>query len=112
MKEEDLELLLTLDDPGEDAQEEDTGEVIIENDPYTVTFGQGDWTCALMRFTGTTNHDALKGSAGTLMQITNKNFEIECCRVTRWKNGKIVEEKVFYELVGLRKQIGDVAKDR
>ena len=137
MSEKDLELLITLDDPGE-GQEEDTSddlqaensvafgpnqqfpasgrpghhaEVILENDPYTVAFGQGDWTCTLMRFTGTTN-DSLKGPAGNLMQLTNQNFEIECCRVTQWKNGKIVEEKVFYELVGLRKQIGDVAKDQ
>ena len=136
MKEEDLELLITLDDPGEDAQEEDIvnqayntaafspnqqfppsgqsgcpAEVINENDAYTVAFGQGDWTCTLMRFTGTTN-DVLKGLAGSIVQLTNKNFEIECCRVTQWKNGKIVKEKVFYELVGLPKQIGDVAKDQ
>jgi len=123
MNEDDLELLITLDDPGEDAQEEDTSnhlqadntaafghppEVVIENDPYRVAFGQGDWTCTLMRFSGTTN-DAVKGN---MTQVTNKNFEIECCTVTQWKNGQIVEEKVFYELVGLRKQISDDAKNQ
>ncbi|HEU4386277.1 MAG TPA: ester cyclase [Blastocatellia bacterium] len=135
MREEDLELLITLDNP-EDGQEEDTfnhlqadstvafwpnqqfpasgrsghrAEGISENDPYTVAFGQGDWTCTLMRFTGTTN-DALNGPRGNMMGLTSKNFGIECCRVTQWKNGKIVKEKVFYELVGLEEQIRDVGK--
>jgi hypothetical protein len=83
MSEEDLQLLITLDDPGV-FQEEDTfnhiqaentvaywpgqafpargrhdrrAEVIIDTDP---AFGQGDWTCTLARFIGTTN-DSIKG---------------------------------------------------
>lgn len=79
MSEEDLELLVTLDDPV-DAPEEDTfnhlqaknsfaywlgqrfpagcrlerAEAVSDN-AYKVTFGQGDWTCTLSRLTGTTN---------------------------------------------------------
>jgi len=37
---------------------------------------------------------------------TNKKFHIEFCTVAHWKNGEIVEEKLFYDLVGLLKQIG------
>ncbi|HKP82109.1 MAG TPA: ester cyclase [Pyrinomonadaceae bacterium] len=37
---------------------------------------------------------------------TNKSFEVEFCTVAHWKNGEIVEEKLFYDLVGLMKQIG------
>ena len=71
MSEEDLQLLITLDDPW-NAQECDTfnnhqaehtgtyrpgqpeptsgrydlrAEEVIDNDPYEVTFGQGGWTC-------------------------------------------------------------------
>ena len=71
MREEDLQLLITLDDPW-NAQECDTfnnpqvehtdtywpgqpdstrgrhdhrAEDVIDNDPYKVTFGQGGWTC-------------------------------------------------------------------
>ena len=48
----------------------------------------------------------MKGSDGKLIAPTNKKFHIEFCTVAHWKNGEIVEEKLFYDLVGLLKQIG------
>ena len=33
---------------------------------------------------------------------------IEFCTVAHWKNGEIIEEKLFYDFVGLLKQIGVV----
>jgi hypothetical protein len=108
MSEEDLELLVTLDDPGE---EEDAinhlqmENASIDNGPYPVMFGQGDWTCAVSRLTGTTN-DSIRGLNGNMIQPTNQKFEVGVCIVTCSKNGEIVEQKVFYELAGIQKQIG------
>jgi len=48
----------------------------------------------------------MKGADGSLIPPTNKKFKVEFCTVAQWKNGKIVEEKLFYDLVGLMKQIG------
>lgn len=48
----------------------------------------------------------LKGLDGKMIPPTNKKFEIEFCTVAHWKNGEIVEEKLFYDLVGMLKQIG------
>ncbi len=115
MSEHDLELLITLDNPG-DAREEDTFAHLqvnnieywlgrrfpasyriyqraeaVGDDAYKVTFGQGDWTCTLARFPGTP---------------PNKPFDIEVCTITNSKNGEIVEQKVFYDLVETQKQIG------
>jgi uncharacterized protein YifE (UPF0438 family) len=130
MSEEDLQLLVTLDDPW-DVQEEDTfnhlqaehivawpgqpfpaterhdhrAEAVIDNGPYPVVFRQGDWTCTLARLTGTTN-DSMKGLNGNTIQPTNQKFEIGVCIVTCSKNGEIVEQKVFYDLVGMQRQIG------
>jgi len=77
----------------------------IENDPYIVLFGQGDWTCSVAIFTGT-----FKGTMmdldGKIIQPTNKKFRIKFCTVAHWKNGEIVEENLFYDLVGMLKQIG------
>jgi hypothetical protein len=37
---------------------------------------------------------------------TNKKFELEFCTVAHWKNNEIIEEKLFYDMVGLLKQLG------
>ena len=66
---------------------------------------QGEWTCTVADFTGTMR-GPMKGSDGKMIVPTNKKFHIEFCTVARWKNGEIVEEKLFYDLVGLLKQIG------
>jgi hypothetical protein len=105
MSEEDLELLITLDDPGQEQEEDDQAEDIIDNDPYKVTFSQGDWTCTLTRFIGTTN-DSMKELGGNIFQPTNQKVEIEVCIVTCSKKGEIVEQRVFYHLVGMQKQFG------
>ena len=35
-----------------------------------------------------------------------KSFEVDFCTVARWDNGEIVEENLFYEVVGFMSQIG------
>jgi hypothetical protein len=51
-------------------------------------------------------HDARTDEGVGWIAPTNKKFHIEFCTVARWKNGEIIEEKLFYDLVGLLKQIG------
>ncbi len=46
------------------------------------------------------------GPDGRMIPATNKKFELEFCTVAHWKNNEIVEEKLFYDLVGLLKQLG------
>jgi len=110
MSEADLELLVTLDDPGEEEdalnhlQAGASVEASSHKDTYQVTFGQGDWTCTLSRLSGTTN-DSIKGINGDVIQGSNKEFDIEVCTVTHCKNGEIVEQKVFFDLVGMQKHI-------
>jgi hypothetical protein len=131
MSEENLEVLITLDDPG-DVPEEDTfnhlqaqntldywlgqrfpagcrldqrAEAVSHNDAYKVTFCQGDWTCTLSRLTGTTNV-SMEGTNGNVVEPPNNKFDIEVCTVTHRKNGEIVEQKVFYDWAGMQKQIG------
>ncbi len=75
------------------------------NNPYKIFFGQDDWTCSVADFTGTMKGH-MKGSDGKIIPPTNKKFHIEFCTVAHWKNNEIVEEKLFYDLVGMMKQIG------
>ena len=108
MSEEDLEILLTLDDPGE--EEEAVNHLRAENTvtddgPYPLVFGQGDWTCAVSRLTGVTC-DSMVSLNENMSQPKSQKFEIGVCVVTCSKNGEIVEQKVFYDLGGMHKQIG------
>jgi ketosteroid isomerase-like protein len=43
---------------------------------------------------------------GTVIQPTNKPFRVDFCTVAHWKNGEIVEENLFYDLMGMLTQIG------
>ena len=108
MSEEDLELLVTLDDPGEEedaVNHQQVENTVIDNGPYPLVFGQGDWTCAVSRLTGTTN-DSMGGLNENMIQPTSQKFEIGVCVVTCSKNGEIVEQKVFYDLAGMQKPLG------
>jgi hypothetical protein len=75
------------------------------NNPYKIAFGQDDWTCSIADFTGTMK-GPMKGANGKMIPPTNKKFKVEFCTVAHWKNGEIVAERLFYDLVGLMKQIG------
>jgi predicted ester cyclase len=77
----------------------------IENDPYKVIFGQENWTCSIANFTGT-HKGLMKGLDGQMVQATNKKFEIDFCTVAHWKDGRIIEENLFYDSVGMMKQLG------
>jgi hypothetical protein len=38
---------------------------------------------------------------------TNKSFQVDFCTVAHWnENGEIMEENLFYDLMGMLKQIG------
>lgn len=117
MSEEDLELLITLDDPVAFSEDDifshlqtrnnleywlsqhfpawrrlnQAADGVSDDDANKVTFGQGDWTCTLSRLAGTTG-DSMKG------------MNIEVCTVTQWRNGEIVDQRLFYDLVGMQNQ--------
>jgi len=78
----------------------------VGNRPYQVLFGEGDWTCSISIFTGTMT-GPMPGPDGKDIQPTNKKFKVEFCTVAHWnEKGEITEEKLFYDLVGLMRQIG------
>jgi hypothetical protein len=78
----------------------------VGNDPYMVLFGEGDWTCSVAKFTGTMT-GPMQAPGGTPIEPTNKSFEVEFCTVAHWnEQGEILQEKLFYDLVGLMRQIG------
>ena len=75
------------------------------NNPYKILFSKDDYTCSVADFTGTFK-GPMKGLDGKMIQPTNKKFHLEFCTVAHWENEKILEERLFYDQVGMMKQIG------
>jgi predicted ester cyclase len=77
----------------------------VGNRPYKTLFAGGDWTCSIARFTGT-----MKGpmtlANGTTIPPTGKQFEVDFCTVAQWQDGQIVQENLFYDVVGMMQQLG------
>ena len=77
----------------------------VENNPYKVFFGHDDWTCSIAEFTGT--HEVIMiDPDGKSIPATNKKFKVDFCTVAHWKEKRIVEENLFYDLVGMMRQLG------
>jgi ketosteroid isomerase-like protein len=74
------------------------------NNPYKLLFSKDNYTCSVADFTGTLK-GPMKGLDGKIIQPTNKKFHLEFCTVATWKDGKIAEERLFYDLVGMMNQI-------
>ena len=76
------------------------------NNPYKILFGRGDYTCTVADFSGTMKGPT-NAADGKVIRPTNKSFHVEFCTVAHWNDkGEILEERLFYDLVGLMKQIG------
>jgi hypothetical protein len=77
----------------------------VDNDPYKIQFGQGDWTCTVARWQGKMV-GPMKAPDGRVVPPTGKTFDLEFCTVARWKDGQIVEEKLLYDQVAFLQQLG------
>jgi len=78
----------------------------VENRPYLTMFGQGDWTCTIAIHTGT-HKGPMMGAGGKVIPPTSKKFRVEFCTVAHWnQKGEILEERLFYDLVGVMRQLG------
>jgi hypothetical protein len=75
------------------------------NNPYKILLSKDDYTCSVADFTGTFK-GPMKGLDGNMIQPSNRKFHLEFCTVAHWKNGKILEERLFYDQVGMLVQIG------
>ena len=75
------------------------------NDPYKIAFGDADYTCTVADWT-VTMKGSMKGADGEVIQPTGKTARLEFCTIAAWKNGEISEERLFYDVMGLMRQLG------
>ncbi len=74
------------------------------NDPYKIAFAEGDHTCTVADWT-VSMKVPMKGANGKTV-MPGKVAHLEFCTVATWNDGEIVEERLFYDVVGMMKQLG------
>jgi hypothetical protein len=72
---------------------------------HPIRFGSGDWTCVTGVFQGTFTKPMPIGNGKTI-KPTGKAFSLPMCTVGHWKNGKMIEESLFWDNQTFMKQIG------
>jgi hypothetical protein len=75
----------------------------IKNHP--VRFGSGDWTCVIGEMEGTFSQPMPIGKGKTIPP-TNKPFKLSMATIGHWKDGKMIEEYLFWDNQSFMKQIG------
>jgi steroid delta-isomerase-like uncharacterized protein len=69
------------------------------------SFGQGDWACLEVLFTGT-HTEPMPGPGGTEIPPTNKVVKLPYCMVMKFKDGLVSELYEYYDQVSLLTQLG------
>jgi len=80
-------------------------DVHVQNDPYPVRFGSGDWTTVITRVTGTFTGEMVLPD-GTVIPPTGKAFDVAFGTTARWEGDLLVEEAVFWDSAEQARQIG------
>lgn len=80
-------------------------DVHIENDPYPLQFGQGDWMTVVTKASGTFAGE-LALPDGTVIRGTGKSFSLTFSTTARWEGDQLVQEYVFWDSALMAQQIG------
>ncbi len=80
-------------------------DVRVHNNPYDVQFGQGEWTVALGKLSGTFTQP-LTMPDKTVIPPTGKSFTTFFTTIARWQNDQMVDEYVLFDQMDIMKQIG------
>jgi outer membrane murein-binding lipoprotein Lpp len=72
---------------------------------HIVGFGHGDWTAGISICDGQWVKP-LKMPDGSVLQPTHKKVRVKIATITRWENGRIAEEYLFWDNADWNRQIG------
>ena len=67
--------------------------------------GQNDWVCMAGSWSGT-NTGPLTMPDGTTLSATNKRIKVPMCILFKVKDGKVVEERDYYDQMSFMTQLG------
>lgn len=72
---------------------------------HPVAFGSGDWTAVIGVMEGTFSKPMPIGNGKTIPP-TGKKFKLSMSTIGHWKDGKMIEEYLFWDNQAFMKQIG------
>lgn len=72
---------------------------------HPVKFGSGDWTAVIGVMEGTFSKPMPIGNGKTIPP-TGKKFKLSMTTIGHWKDGKMIEEHLFWDNQSFMKQIG------
>ena len=72
---------------------------------HPVRFGSGDWTAVIGVMEGTFSQPIPIGDE-KFIQPTGKKFKLSMATIGHWKDGKMIEEYLFWDNQAFMKQIG------
>ena len=73
--------------------------------PTTFLFGEGDFTCFVTRFTGTFTAP-MRQADGSVIEPTGKSFDVLYSTAAKWRDGRIIEEYLFWDNGTFLRQVG------
>ena len=80
-------------------------DVHVDNDPYPVQFGSGDWITVVTNVTGTFTGEMTLPD-GNKIAPTGKAFDVEFAQTSKWDGDQLVEIAAFFDSARQAKQIG------
>jgi ketosteroid isomerase-like protein len=80
-------------------------DIHIDNDPYPIQFGDGDWMTVVTRATGTFSGELVLPNRKRIPG-TGKSFEVTFSTTARWEEDLLVEEYVLWDSAVMNRQIG------
>ena len=73
--------------------------------PYKAVFGSGEWICAVHENGGTFT-EPWHLPNGVTLQPTGKKYTMTMVTVGKAKEGKLVEERIIYDMSSMMRQLG------
>jgi hypothetical protein len=80
-------------------------DVHVDNDPYLIQFGSGDWITVITRTTGTFTGEMVLPD-GNVIAPTGKAFDLNFATSAKWDGDLLREEYVFWDSALQAQQIG------
>ena len=80
-------------------------DVHVDNNPYPVQFGSGDWITVITRATGTFT-GGMTMPDGTVIAPTGRAFDLDFATTARWDGDLLIEEFVFWDSALQAQQLG------